>query len=181
LLDGGLDGYLAAAAANGDRAARKQLSVAVGTFIPYTPGRSNSPGWVIAENGCHIWVGRRSSSGYAQAWDPERRVGRPVYRIRYEREIGPIPEGMVLDHYVCNNGAGGCCNPHHCRPATPRENALRASSITAAFLARTHCPAGHELAGDNLEPAEQRKGRRRCRICRATKQRAQRQARAGAR
>lgn len=87
-----------------------------------------------------------------------------VYRVRYEREIGPIPGGMQLDH-LCDNGPGGCCNPHHCRPATPRENTLRGRTLPAANARKTHCPRGHPLSGDNLVPSRLAKGERKCRTC----------------
>lgn len=67
--------------------------------------RKDSPGWYEDENGCHIWTGSRGSNGYPQCGVDGKL--RPVHRVRYEREVGLIPEGMVLDHYVCDNGAGG--------------------------------------------------------------------------
>jgi len=73
-----------------------------------------------------------------------------VHRVRYELEVGPIPEGMQLDHYVCDNGAGGCCNPHHCRPDTARGNTLRGVGPSARAARQTRCKQGHELAGENL-------------------------------
>lgn len=144
------------------------------TVVRWTHYR-NSPGWFEDENGCHIWIGQRSTFGYAYVSIPgegrrakgqgRKRVNRYVYRVRYEREIGPIPEGMVLDHYVCNNGAGACCNPHHCRPVSIRENVLRSDSPASLAAAKTHCDNGHPLNGDNLVPHLLRRGIRRCKIC----------------
>jgi hypothetical protein len=85
--------------------------------------------------------------------------------VRYEREVGPIPEGMELDHFACDNGPGGCCNPHHCRPVTTRENVLRGGNMAARCMAKTHCAAGHLLSEDNLVPNDKRYGKRRCRAC----------------
>lgn len=110
---------------------------------------------------CHPWIGCIDSDGYPQAWDGER--VRTVYAIRYEREIGPIPDGMVLDHYVCDAGHLGCCNPHHCRPVTQRENVLRGNGVAARNRAKTHCIRGHPLSGDNLIL---KNGYRYCRACR---------------
>lgn len=123
--------------------------------------RSDSPGWIVAENGCHVWTGSTRGKGYGGV----RIDGRTefVHRVRYEREVGPIPEGMQLDH-VCNNRL--CCNPAHLRPVTNRENTLRGETITAAQRAQTHCKHGHELAGENLEPGALRRGVRQCRACR---------------
>jgi hypothetical protein len=100
--------------------------------------RKNSPGWIINEIGCDIWHGNRTKKGYALVMVGRRQC--LVYRVRYEREIGPIPDGMVLDHYVCDNGAGGCCNPHHCRPVTTRENLLRGNTLQSRNAAKTCCP-----------------------------------------
>ena len=132
-------------------------------FVPWNPARKHSPGWVEDDRGCHIWVGARNSNGYAQV----RAAGRMqyVHRLRYEREIGPIPAGTELDHYVCDNGAGGCCNPHHCRPVSHRENVLRSESIYSRKLAQTRCIHGHLLEGSNLYVRSN--GSRQCRQCRA--------------
>lgn len=121
------------------------------------------PGWVVVENGCHIWTGTRSGSGYGRVWLDGRMQF--VHVVRYEREVGPIPGGMELDHYFCSNGAGGCCNPHHCRPAGHRENTLRSDGPTALNAAKTHCQRGHELAGDNLVASKAKVGARECREC----------------
>lgn len=151
----------------------------IGAFIPWRdePYRGRDPGWIIDGNGCHIWIGGTGPDGYARVNIKEngRFRSRLVQRIRYEREIGPIPEGLVLDHYVCDNGAGGCCNPRHCRPVTRRENVLRGNNQAAWQLARTHCPRGHPLAGDNLIQSKfRRRGERECRTCHNERQRRRR-------
>lgn len=111
--------------------------------------RKDSPFWIdYGPEGCHFWYGCRDADGYAQGWDGER--VRTVYAIRYEREVGSIPPGHVLDHYVCDNGPEGCSNPHHCRPVLPRENILRGDTVAARNLAKTHCVRGHLLAGENI-------------------------------
>lgn len=147
-------------------------NIPAGTFVPWNPARAHYKasarvGWIVAENGCHIWQAERNHNGYG-------RVGvngqtRRVHRVRYEQEIGPIPAGMQLDHFVCDNGPGGCCNPHHCRPVTHRENILRCNSIAALNLAKTHCPQGHPLSGDNLIASEP--VGRKCRTCALTRRR----------
>lgn len=147
----------------------------IGDFTPWTHYK-NSPGWSEDERGCHIWTGARSG-GYATA-RVDGRIQR-VYRVRYEREIGPIPKGMEMDHYVCDNGAGGCCNPQHCRPVTHRENMLRSESASARNVARGTCPKGHTLVGDNLVRSKLEKhGKRECRLCDRERKRAEHKGRA---
>lgn len=119
--------------------------------------------WIVDANDCHIWTGEKNVQGYGRL----RVNGRLAlaHRARYEREIGPIPDGLVLDHFVCDNGAGGCCNPLHCRPVSPRENLLRSDRTVASInLAKSTCPRGHDLSGDNLRVRAD--GGRSCRICR---------------
>ena len=137
--------------------------VLCGHFVPWTPGRKNSPGWITNANGCDIWQGAKGGSGYPHV----RVAGRDyiVTRLRYEREIGPIPGELPLDHFVCDNGAGGCCNPFHCRPVSVRENNLRGTSFSSACAAKTHCPAGHPLSGENLIKSQLARGHRDCRTC----------------
>ena len=131
-------------------------------FVAWSPGRKHSPGWVEDARGCHIWSGATSTNGYGQVGIGGRT--QYIHRVRYEREVGPIPAGMDLDH-VCDNGSGGCCNPRHCRPVSRRENLLRGNTVTSHHLAQTHCLRGHELSGGNLYTYAN--GDRACRACRA--------------
>ncbi len=41
----------------------------------------------------------------------------------YERHVGPIPDGLDIDH-LCLNTV--CCNPTHLEPVTRDENSRRA-------------------------------------------------------
>lgn len=86
-----------------------------------------------------------------------------AHRVAFELVVGPIPEGLVLDH-TCRNRP--CVNPSHLEAVTQRTNLLRGETIAARHAARTVCVNGHPLEGDNvrLEP----RGRyvmRRCRTC----------------
>jgi len=45
-----------------------------------------------------------------------------VHRVVYQMLVGPVPEGMDLDH-LCRNRA--CCNPDHLEPVTRSENNRR--------------------------------------------------------
>jgi len=79
-----------------------------------------------------------------------------VHRLAYELLVGPIPEGLVLDH-TCR--VTRCVNPAHLEPVTFKENVLRGDSMSARWARRTHCDAGHDLAEDRAA------GRKRCRLC----------------
>jgi hypothetical protein len=50
-----------------------------------------------------------------------------VYRLLYVHFRGEIPEGLVLDHVVCDNPR--CVNPWHVEPRTQRENLIRSGCL----------------------------------------------------
>jgi len=66
---------------------------------------------------CWRWVGNIKNNGYGTLNYKGRTVH--VHREIYRLFIGPIPEGMVIDH-ICNNPA--CCNPDHLHCVTQNEN-----------------------------------------------------------
>lgn len=84
----------------------------------------------------------------------------PAHRFAYESVVGPIPDGLTLDH-LCRNRA--CVNPAHLEPVTMRVNTLRGIGPSAQNAVKTHCGAGHELTGDNVSVSAN--GWRRCRVC----------------
>ncbi len=79
-----------------------------------------------------------------------------THRYTYERLVGPIPQGLVIDH-LCR--VRNCVNPAHLEPVTVRENLLRGDTFQARNAAKTTCPAGHEY--DRIEG----KGGRSCKTC----------------
>ena len=87
-----------------------------------------------------------------------------THRAAYEAWVGPIPDGLQLDH-LCRVTL--CCNPDHLEPVTCRENLLRGDTLTAAEAAQTHCRNGHEFTPTNTYVRPDRAGRTRgCRTCR---------------
>lgn len=110
------------------------------------------------DNDCWLWDAHITKSGYGQ-FKLDGRTQR-AHRVAYEIFVGPIPDGLQLDHLCC---VRHCVNPSHLDPVTGRENTLRGNTIPALNLAKTHCPKGHPLSGDNLVPWEARQ--RSCRIC----------------
>jgi hypothetical protein len=107
---------------------------------------------------CWLWTGPLVD-GYGQAQFEGR--GQRIMRVIYRQLVGPIPEGLVLDH-LCR--VRRCVNPAHLEPVTNRENGLRGETIQARFFARTHCDNGHPFSGENLIIRPEN-GSRRCRKC----------------
>lgn len=116
---------------------------------------------ISIETGCWVWPGVRNPRGCGYGQMKYRGRSRKVHQIVYLLTFGPVPPGMHLDHFVCDNPP--CCNPDHLRPVTPRENVLRGNSIQSMNAAKRHCSNGHEMTFENtmLRP----KGGRRCRAC----------------
>jgi hypothetical protein len=89
-----------------------------------------------------------------------------AHRLSYELLVGPVPEGLVLDH-LCRNRA--CCRPDHLEPVSRGENVLRGDTIAARKAAQTECTHGHEYTPSNT--GRQSNGTRYCRKCAVIKQR----------
>ena len=113
---------------------------------------------------CWLWQGRKVR-GYGLMWADGHDV--QVHRWSYERFVGPIPDGLVIDH-LCRNPS--CVNPQHLEPVTSLTNTMRSPIAPAAINARkTHCIHGHPFTGENLIVW---RGKRACRECkRASDQR----------
>lgn len=80
-----------------------------------------------AGDGCWLWTGARFFNGYGQF----RGGGGGSARVRahrwsYEYHVGPIPEGLQLDH-LCR--IRHCVNPAHLEPVTQAENNRRKPSL----------------------------------------------------
>lgn len=102
------------------------------------------------ENGCWIWQGTIMNSGYGQigvrvGGGKQRTTG--AHRVSYETFVGPIPEGLVIDH-LCR--VRPCVNPNHLDVVTNRENTMRSPiAIGRENALKTHCPHGHPYDDEN--------------------------------
>ena len=125
--------------------------------------------YVQKTNSCWLWTGSLSPQGYGQF----HLNGGPklAHRIAYEWMVGPIPNGMDLDHVLAN----GCTNrncikaisdefgPAHLEAVSRYENIIRGTAPTAINARKTHCIRGHELSGSNL--INRTRKTRECKIC----------------
>lgn len=89
-----------------------------------------------------------------------------AHRVAYELVVGPIPEGLEIDH-LCRTRS--CVRPDHLDPVTHAENCRRAGvpghatkAWQAKMRARKTCGRGHDVA----EATVLKDGRRDCRACR---------------
>lgn len=105
---------------------------------------------VYLENGCWKMTGHVNINGYTYFGytnPPGYRKSILAHRFSYERLVGPIAVGMVVDH-LCRNRL--CVNPSHMEIIGRGENVLRGDTLPAKNLKKTHCPKGHPYSGDNL-------------------------------
>lgn len=110
---------------------------------------------------CWLWTNVLDSKGYGR-WSPSKHTidEQMAHRRAYVLFIGPIPDGLELDH-LCR--VRNCVNPSHLEPVTHRENSLRGFSPFAINARKTHCINGHEFTPENTEITPD--GYRACHIC----------------
>ena len=118
-----------------------------------------------SDDGCWEWVACKNY-GYGIFRDRSRQKSINAHRIAYELTVGPIPDGMQVDH-LCRNR--GCVNPAHLEVVTQTENLMRGDGPAARNARKTHCKRGHEFTPDNTrwrDGGSRRKNpSRRCYIC----------------
>lgn len=117
----------------------------------------------VSPTGCWEWTGY-TVQGYGVIYIGNS--GRSMtHRLAYEILVGPIPDGLQIDH-LCRNRS--CHNPDHLEPVTQREN-VRRGDLPSAIVARTGiCRRGHSMADAYVNT----RGQRQCRTCILAGQRA---------
>lgn len=143
-----------------------------------------SPDWTVrfwakvdkeGPGGCWLWTTRCSDDGYGQF--SINRQQRFAHRIAYELLVGPIPEGLRIDHVKANGCTSKLCvkaladerGPAHLEAVTQRENVRRGDGVTGRNARKTHCPKGHPYDEENTYWRPDGSGRE-CMTCRRTRQ-----------
>lgn len=104
---------------------------------------------------CWLWTGWTAGSNARYGYFDKG----PAHRFAYELWVGPIPDGMEIDH-VASRGCTSklCVNPAHLEPVTHAENRRRARLST--------CRSGKHDLTDPANVRWDRDGNRRgCRLC----------------
>lgn len=85
---------------------------------------------VSKSKGCWTWTDRLTEKGYglARYTIDGKRHGIRAHRLAYSLTVGPIPDGMEIDHQ-CHSRA--CVNPAHLRTTTHKQNAENLSGAQA--------------------------------------------------
>jgi hypothetical protein len=89
---------------------------------------------------CWIWQLATNPKGYGRVRVPNEDRKMLAHRFYYEKHVGPVPEGLQLDH-LCRVRA--CVNPDHLEPVTAAVNTQRgrnalltpASAFALRFMA----------------------------------------------
>ena len=86
-------------------------------------------------NGCWVWLASLGSTGYGQFEVDYKPL--KAHRFAYILLVGPIPDGLELDH-LCRNRP--CVNPDHLEAVSHADNVQRGVGPSVENRLKTHCP-----------------------------------------
>lgn len=159
-------------------------------FLKYRHGHRGGPAsrigyfWAHVQKteSCWLWTGRTiQSSGKARYPRIAVKIdGKWIdvlaHRWSHEYFIGPIPEGLTVDHVKARGCTSTLCvNPDHLEAVTQRENNLRGDTVAAICARQTHCIHGHPFDEENTFyiPFKNGRQKRGCKECRRRHNRTQ--------
>ena len=126
-------------------------------------------GKMLIGDGCWEWTASKQPRGYGQVSSGKGRSTVLAHRAVYELLVGPIPEGLVLDH-LCRNTS--CVNPAHVQPVTQKVNVNRGDMGNKHHNGtRTECRKGHPFDERNTLRFGPEKRWRSCKACRLDNER----------
>ena len=96
----------------------------------------------IQDNGCWLWTGAVDGKGRPSFRPGGRATAELAYRTAYTLIVGPIPQGLELDH-LCF--VPMCVNPDHLDPKTGQAN----KDAYRAAHPLTRCARGHERTAES--------------------------------
>lgn len=144
---------------HGDPSVTMTPNLVVGT----AKGRFYSKVALPNENGCMLWLGARTPNGYGQLTVGGKRVS--AHRMAYELMVGPIPEGLEIDHVKARGcKSRSCCAIEHLDLVTKAEN-IRRGDAGVNNAVKSHCPSGHPYSESNTYVLPSRPNARYCRAC----------------
>lgn len=137
---------------------------------PKTPAERLAAGLERKPNGCLEWTGATQGSGYGVIWLDGKNIG--THRLAWMLVNGPIPDGLMIRHFVCDNPP--CCDPDHLRPGTNTDNmadmVAKGRHSHGDREPKTHCVNGHPF--DETNTQVDLRGWRSCRTCMSVRSKA---------
>lgn len=88
---------------------------------------------------CVVFTGRKTPDGYGRMTLGGSEVS--PHRVAWEALVGPIPDGMTIDH-LCRNRT--CWWPDHLRVVEKKTNTLDGYGLTAQNARKERCRFGHK-------------------------------------
>lgn len=146
-----------------DEAQQALLASLPPLLVPVPPGTlERFVAKITVDGECWRRTATLDAKGYGQF--SFEGVLRRSHRVSHVMFIGPIPDGLTIDHVKARGCRfKDCVRPAHLEAVTARENTLRGGNMAAIHARTTHCPADHEYTEANTYFYPD--GRRGCRAC----------------